>query len=299
MAWLRLDDGFAQHPKIVALTPRDRWTWLELLCYCARYRTEGQVPAGIAEVVRGATPAFLQRALESTLLDPVPGTTCEYHVHDWIDYNPARIDDADEAVAAYLTDNPQASANEVWRAIGGSRNAILTAVRRYRNGTQTVPTGTEMPVREPVSRARSRPVPSRTTQEEPPAAAAAQPRDDPAAAARTIERLDQLGLGGHALAASHPTRVIDAWLDLADTEADRNPAAFVLAGIRSGQTPTPRAPAAQETDPTDRRRRFVEANGWRLPTDQLEDELTTMGAHDDELVGLLETAADLRSAAAA
>lgn len=85
MAWLRIDDGFAQHPKVVSLTPRDRWTWLEILCYCARYRTEGKVPASVKEVVRGATTQYLHRAQQLGLLDSEsPG---EYTVHDWPDYN--------------------------------------------------------------------------------------------------------------------------------------------------------------------------------------------------------------------
>lgn len=50
-------------------------------------------------------------------------------------------------------------------------------------------------------------------------------------------------------------------------------------------------------DPVARRRRFVETSGWQLEPDHLEDELGEMGATDDELVGLLELAADLRRGA--
>jgi len=80
MAWLRLDDGFSQHPKIVRLSRADRWTWLEVLCYCARFKTHGAVPEGVGDVVKGASSAFLERCRSAGLLD---GEI----VHDWNDYN--------------------------------------------------------------------------------------------------------------------------------------------------------------------------------------------------------------------
>jgi hypothetical protein len=86
--WLRLDDGFAQHPKISRLTRGDRWTWLEILLYCARYRTDGIVPASISEVVPRATLPFLGRCYELHLLDTRDDGEEGYVVHDWEAYNP-------------------------------------------------------------------------------------------------------------------------------------------------------------------------------------------------------------------
>lgn len=85
--WLRIDDGFTQHPKITRLTKADRWTWLEILCYVARYRTSGIVPASVGEVIRGATPVFLNRCFELHLLDLSVDGTEDYLIHDWDDYN--------------------------------------------------------------------------------------------------------------------------------------------------------------------------------------------------------------------
>lgn len=93
MSWLRLDDGFADHPKLLGLTPAQRWTWLELLLYCARHRTGGVVPTSISQRVPGASPAFVRRALELELLeryvtdDVTDDVTDELRVHDWQDYN--------------------------------------------------------------------------------------------------------------------------------------------------------------------------------------------------------------------
>lgn len=92
MSWLRLDDTFAQHPKITHLSRGDRWTWLEILLYCARFKTAGVVPETVGEVVKRATPAFLNRCYELHLLD-LDGE--EYRVHDWDAYNPSDATAAD------------------------------------------------------------------------------------------------------------------------------------------------------------------------------------------------------------
>jgi hypothetical protein len=85
MSWLRLDDGFSDHPKLLELSPADRWTWIEVLCYCARYRTGGHVPRRLSSKISRATPAFVDRCFKLELLDEDPDG--ELHVHDWKDYN--------------------------------------------------------------------------------------------------------------------------------------------------------------------------------------------------------------------
>lgn len=128
MAWLKVDDGLAEHRKILQLKRSERWTWVELLCYVARQNNGGHVPQTVREVLRYATPAFLERCRELGLLD-MDGDL--YRVHDWEIYNGQTID---ERVAAYLEQNPDATANEIVKQIGGTRNVILDAVRRYRKG---------------------------------------------------------------------------------------------------------------------------------------------------------------------
>jgi hypothetical protein len=86
MSWLRVDDGFTQHPKLLKLPRGDRWTWLDVLCYCAKYRTDGVVTEAISEAVRGASPSFLERCRAQHLLDV--NIAGEYVVHDWAEYNP-------------------------------------------------------------------------------------------------------------------------------------------------------------------------------------------------------------------
>jgi hypothetical protein len=82
------------------------------------------------------------------------------------------------------------------------------------------------------------------------------------------------------------------------TIANSGSGAYFRTVWESGDTPATNSNGAQQRDPADRRRRFVEGDGKLLPPDELEYQLAEMGADEDELVGLLEIAADLRGAAA-
>lgn len=84
MAWLRLDDGFASHPKIAALTDRELRVWLRVLCYCGSH----QDPT-VDEIVRREVPGLnvrtVLRYVELELLDP---SGADFEVHDWPQYQP-------------------------------------------------------------------------------------------------------------------------------------------------------------------------------------------------------------------
>lgn len=85
MSWLRLDDGFADHPKLLELTRADRWRWIELLTLTARYRTNGHITSGM---LRSADipPRLQTRLLELALLEQTPYG--QLQIHDWHHYNP-------------------------------------------------------------------------------------------------------------------------------------------------------------------------------------------------------------------
>jgi hypothetical protein len=88
MTWLRLDDRFAENPKIVELSDREFRVWIRTLCYAARNERGEFTPAMCREVV-GLTPATVDRFVEAGLLEPNGGTTFE--VHDWRIYNPKDV----------------------------------------------------------------------------------------------------------------------------------------------------------------------------------------------------------------
>lgn len=85
MAWLRLDDTFDTHPKLLALgTDERRWTWQRVLLYTCRHRTD-IMPKNIRDVVPKATPAFVRDCIEIGLLEKDEHGAL--HVHDWHEYN--------------------------------------------------------------------------------------------------------------------------------------------------------------------------------------------------------------------
>lgn len=176
MSWLRLDDGFTKHPKFSGWPTAAKWALLELFEYCARYETGGVVPADLALLPRSTTSSLLARAEAAGWLDRRPDG--QLIVHDWEVYNPPNSG-LEEAVAAYLNEHPNASANDVAREVKGSRKRILAAVSRFRSGSESgsesgsrsVPNGSESVTRAG-ARARahgSRPVPSDTSQRTAPA----------------------------------------------------------------------------------------------------------------------------------
>jgi hypothetical protein len=84
MSWLRIDDSFDAHPKILALgSDQRRWTWVRVLVYTCRYRS-GRIPLNITESVPRATPQFFRECVGLGLVDDADGTLT---VHDWDAYN--------------------------------------------------------------------------------------------------------------------------------------------------------------------------------------------------------------------
>ncbi len=130
MTWLRVDDGFAFHPKIGKLTDKDFRVWVRVLCHCARYEDPTVDDATIGEV-KDLTETRVARYAELGLLDETPEGMV---IHDWILYTTASVGDK---VDYYLKLHPKASANEVVRAVAGKRELVLSEVRRYHeNGSQ-------------------------------------------------------------------------------------------------------------------------------------------------------------------
>jgi hypothetical protein len=84
MAWLRIDDAFDAHPKILALgTDQRRFTWIRILVYTCRYRSD-QIPPNITHTIPKATAKFLSDCIEIGLIDVTEDGLNV--VHDWDDY---------------------------------------------------------------------------------------------------------------------------------------------------------------------------------------------------------------------
>lgn len=82
MGWVKIDDGFTMHPKVIGLSLEAKWAYLEALCYAAKYETDGVVPAAVA--ANGSVRAELVAA---GLWENGPASVS---VHDYLLYNPSR-----------------------------------------------------------------------------------------------------------------------------------------------------------------------------------------------------------------
>ena len=56
MSWVKLDDRFTEHPKIIALGHVGLALQIRALCYAARNQTDGFIPYAIAEIMSADLP---------------------------------------------------------------------------------------------------------------------------------------------------------------------------------------------------------------------------------------------------
>ena len=89
MSWLRLDDNFTSHPKFEGWPASDRWAFLELMGYCARYQTRGRVPNDLSLLPRPVTARLLARAEDSGWLER--RADAALWIHDFEYYNNPNI----------------------------------------------------------------------------------------------------------------------------------------------------------------------------------------------------------------
>lgn len=90
--WLKLDDNFHSHPKVLAAGRDARDLYVAGLAYAAKHLTDGVIPEGAVAtlaVMAGAEvdgPAAAARLVEVGLWEEGAGG---YQVHDYHDYNPS------------------------------------------------------------------------------------------------------------------------------------------------------------------------------------------------------------------
>jgi hypothetical protein len=170
LSWLRIDDGFAEHYKISELSDREFRVWVRVLCYAARNNgREGRLTKAMRREIVGLTETVVERLVSLALLERDEDDIVT--IHDWPIYADISVR---EKVVYYLTKrNPDASANEVVRALGQKRELVLAEVKWFRAGSDGGSVGTTMNGShgtgfggsESGSRARA-PVPSLNTGEE-------------------------------------------------------------------------------------------------------------------------------------
>lgn len=114
MAWIKIDDQFADHPKVRSVGPFGAALQVAAFCHCGKYLTDGFLSFAVAEALAQAlackfgtqdgkvwTPAltcgmvgrdaremdWAKIMVDARLWDEAPGG---YVVHDYLDYNPSK-----------------------------------------------------------------------------------------------------------------------------------------------------------------------------------------------------------------
>lgn len=100
MSWVKIDDQFSEHPKVIQAGPLASWLYVRGLCYSAKYLTDGFIPQSAAEhlaMFAGSSPELLQKLVECSLWERTNGG---YQIHDYLDYNPTGAQVKAEKAAA-------------------------------------------------------------------------------------------------------------------------------------------------------------------------------------------------------
>ena len=89
MAWVKLDDTFPEHPKVLAAGPLAGWLHVCAIAYCNRNLTDGHVPGAVAR--RLADVPSPQRHIDALVdqglwLEDGP----DYLLHDYLEYQPSK-----------------------------------------------------------------------------------------------------------------------------------------------------------------------------------------------------------------
>lgn len=85
VSWFKIDDGFHNHPKILAAGNTAAGLWCRLGAYAAQHSTNGFVPLLTSR--NYGSDRILSKLVACGLLERVPGG---YMIHDYLDWNPSR-----------------------------------------------------------------------------------------------------------------------------------------------------------------------------------------------------------------
>jgi hypothetical protein len=88
MPWVRLDDSFYSHPKVVSAGAEAVGLYVMALTYASHHLTDGHVPAAWVREKVGAKTRKLTAALVEHSLWSENGTG--WVIHDYLEYNPSR-----------------------------------------------------------------------------------------------------------------------------------------------------------------------------------------------------------------
>jgi len=88
MTWIKIDDGFPNHPKIIGLTDRAFRLHIQGLCYCGTYLTDGFIPyAAVNGMLAEPEMKPTDELEEATLWVRVDGG---FEIHDYLEHQTSK-----------------------------------------------------------------------------------------------------------------------------------------------------------------------------------------------------------------
>lgn len=133
MPWIRLDDQWMEHPKVIAAGRDARDVWLASITWCAKYMTDGFFHSNLLPslaVMAGIDVANCQQ-IASTLLAVGlwDATENNYKIHDYLDYNPSK----EEVKATKEARKEAGRAGGLAKAAKSKQNSSKTLAKEQQN----------------------------------------------------------------------------------------------------------------------------------------------------------------------
>lgn len=93
MTWLKIDDRFAENPKVSALRDEAFRLHVAALCYCARNLTDGFVPSHVPPMLVANVGDSPGELVAAGLWHEIDGG---WEIHNYLEHNPTRAKVEDE-----------------------------------------------------------------------------------------------------------------------------------------------------------------------------------------------------------
>jgi hypothetical protein len=87
VTWVRLDDHFADHPKILGLSDGAYRAFVDGLCYASRYLTDGHIPTAAVKTITRHKLRPVAELIEAGLWEQNGSGVI---VHDYLEFQPSR-----------------------------------------------------------------------------------------------------------------------------------------------------------------------------------------------------------------
>lgn len=119
--WVKLDDAFASHPKVLAISDRGLRSFVASLCHAARYLTDGRVSDAVLNTI--AAQDVRAELVTVGLWEEAAGGI---QIHDYLDYNPSRP--RVEAERRRKSEGGKRGAENRWKKAGSMASAMGNAM---------------------------------------------------------------------------------------------------------------------------------------------------------------------------